>query len=446
MLLLLWQDMSMQAVRLNKELKLKRSASESALAACEQDSHRDSGGPNQLVSAEQATQLDDQISDEHFAVAESVLDKARAECQGNWLTIGHKQFREDFAQFVELTKETQAFQDDDDEEETCCETFYGPGICKQQFVGELSNRYNKLFEHVVEILRLARDIRRREGFVADHPLLLLCDAETGRIVRVFLMGQVSFNPFDATLIEFNLRDDLVAVMATIDGEIESPLIFKLTKLLFGIAQGGEVFNVKTGKYAVVSLSQIRIDDGSIADALGCGAPVQPLRDGDNADSDSSGNDDSVVRTRQALLRKAILGFSNAKTKKSTVGSTKGKAKAVPKRTSQATRSTNRKQEVIEDKSEDSAERQVLLEWKGALEAQLGPCTSGTEKASSSSSSTAMIEGKRANSSASSSKAIPSPIPIVSKTMPWRDEKGYCWCYNPDTGRACQLGRVLKYEK
>ena len=245
---------------------MKRSQSDSALA---QHGRQDEAVLVHQQHTSQSQLPFSDFCDEHFAISEATLDQVRSQCDGNWKDQNHREFRESHGQFVEYADQTASFQEhaETEEEDKCCQTSFGPGMCKEQVAGELRTKYDTLFSEVVDILRTARDVRRHDGYVAQHPLMLICSQDhdssgQGRftIVYVFLLARMSFNPFDSTLLQFSMTGESEAVMATDNGRA---VLHRLQVLLFNIAQTPDVYCVKTGSYKAISLNSIKLDVASL---------------------------------------------------------------------------------------------------------------------------------------------------------------------------------------
>jgi len=426
---------------------LKRSQSDSALA---QHGRQDEAV---LVHQQQTSQSQLPFSDfcdEHFAISEATLDQVRSQCDGNWIDQNHREFRETHGQFVEYTDQTASFQEHEEteEEDKCCQTSFGPGICKEQVAGELRTKYDTLFSEVVDILRTARDVRRHDGYVAQHPLMLICSQDhdavgEGRftIVYVFLLTRMSFNPFDSTLLQFSMASESEAVMATDNGRA---VLHRLQVLLFNIAQTPDVYCVKTGSYKAISLNSIKLDVASLMRP--CVATRVPVQD--EGVSDGSEGEErlglSVNTTRQAMMR-ALQGSkvnkpvkkNNGKgngngNRKNNTGPPKGKSRSKVKSKTSAIADTSQGDV---DKA-GKLDEDTMKEWGVALEHTLGPVPVPLKNPSKKEASSSSLPGVQKQSG-------PPPIPIMSYTMPWRDVRGYCWEFNADSGKARHLGPCLR---
>ena len=440
MYLLFLQEKTDLAVTTNR---IRRSASDSALVNASGDSVCD----NQVVLPAMGPQpVWSTIGDEHFAISESTVDNARANCNGNWVELGHQQFRQNYGQFVECSEDTAALflnqsEEDEDEDAKCCQSSFGPGLCRKRLVSPLLEAYNALFDSVVDLLRSARDVRRTQGYVAHHPLLLLFDGDSDSILRPFVLARVSFNPFDATLLEFQMKpgSDTTAELVTEQGQAK---MHRLPTVLFEIAQTVQRPVLKTSSYMAISLNEIQIDDSK----LQCIADY--INQHSSGASDEEGEDNqqtgalSLRSTKQAMMR-ALQG---SKAVKKTVTKQKPRQtnKNAPRK--KPTKGTGSKEaETVQNADEgvsDHIDVAVLTEWGAALDQQLGPMPLVVSSAAAASSSSSSAVPAAAATAAASSSSGPPPVPIVSKTAPWRDAKGYSWIYNADSGKAFFIGASL----
>ena len=247
------------------------------------------------------------ISDEHFAISETVLDEERARCQGNFIDVGNKQFKETFGAFVELTENTASFQEDEEEEDPKhCQEHLGPNLCKRQ----LCPKYFAYFDEVLSILREARDVRRTVGYVAHHPPLLFCTS-TGSIEHIFLLARISFNPFDATAVQFKMVGELHAELV-VDQDVA--VLHRLPAILFRMAEIEEIYIVKTGSFTAVSLKEIALKGSSVHQCITSGEAVV---EGDGQEGQEESDNEfgtlDLKMTKQHMLR-ALQGSKAAQKK------------------------------------------------------------------------------------------------------------------------------------
>eukprot|EP00438_Fugacium_kawagutii_P032896 Skav234338 [mRNA] locus=scaffold306:500809:502110:+ [translate_table: standard] len=430
------EEQSQLAVNANK---LRRLRSEETLAL-----HPDLDDASRVVAVPPQVPCMDHLADKHFAIAASQVEKARAECQGNWIELGHQAFRDKFGGFVEVTDQSamilEHHEDDAEADVKGCQALLGPGLCRLQLqVEPVAEKYNAYHREVLELLRQARDVRRRDGYVPYHPLLLFCNAQdTGVIKYVFLLARVSFNPFDATLIEFVLEGETRATLKIANG---AAVLHRLPLLLYKLAQLDDDLLPKTGTYSVMSLKEISIDGSRLCSCIADGGSRELVTEEPAKNNDNDTQLDPR-HTWQAVM-KALQGSKSA-TK--TSNKRKGNQDQQRKGNGNEKALMNRKKKTnvnpvqpVEDSEgvSDKIDQTTMVEWGTALETQLGPIplTPVSQPTSSSSSST------RQNPNPDRSTGPP-PIPIVSRTVPWRDERGYCWTYNPSSGKAYPLGQVL----
>ena len=406
--------------------KLRRAQSDSALVG---------GASDDLSLAQPARPLHqggfqstvDELGDEHFAIAEATLDEARSQCEGNWIEQGHQEFRERYGQFVEYSEcsamfAEQAGADQEEQDDKCCQMSLGPNLCKRLFVSPVKEKYDAYFGEVVEILRGARDVRRRDGYVANHPLLLFCadddEPAPGLSIRhIYLLARVSFNPFDATLLECTMMAESRATLAAANGFAS---LHRLPVALFRVAEMVEKYIVKTGSYKAVSLREIELDSSSLRSCSG-----EPVEDG--SDNGEAEGETGILRANQTRLamQKALQGSKANK-----------QVKKIAVKKQRANKSSSKKKKGTEPIAADTADRSALVddeifqEWGSALQERLGPVASG---------STAESPATSSSSSSKPAAASPCPIPVQSFTCPWRDKNGHCWVYKAETSKPYHLG-------
>lgn len=394
---------------------------------------------------------DDNIADEHYAVSEAVIENAREQHSGNWLNDASQEFTSAHGQIVEGTD----VDDPNDEYERECQSFLTPGLCRKDFE-QLPDRFYELSQQFKNVLRHFRDMRRSRGYVPDHALILWCDPLRAESIQdVILLTRMSFSPFDATAVQMQMTGPSTASIVL--SEFPGPEFIPLPRVLLKMAS--TTLEMRVAKYKAISLGQVCISLSELqtADAL---SQQDKHRESDSEDSSS----DEDVDTRTAILKAALHMKPKSKPAQA-----KNKSKPIP---GSSTQKQQQQQSCILDmrkkkqqtqqprqkkKQLDSADKGIAstidgfidTEWAAAKESQVGPLPLSQQSNGRNSGSRCNLAASSATNAAapsnSSSSKAPVPIPIQSFTHPWRDEKGYCWVYDPDKSLPLPLGLAPSHQ-
>ena len=427
------------------------------------------GGGGQLVSVNNDSNLAS-LADEHYAISASKLDAARERHNGNWIKANCQAFQKEHRQILSH----DGPEDNENEiEQSHCQCVLGPGLCQKQIEPEKpeAKLYHSLMGQAKNALRLARAVRRSKGHVSNHVPLLLIQAETEEQLGIYLMVRLSFSPLDATVITLRRTSEQRACLCLVDGmpafDTLCGCIYKIAQQYAGVGNAEqEHVRFKTSEYKAISLSEIELsqartlNDDSLAPLEGDGDADggSSSESGDGGDSSEDGKD---MRSRLRMLRQAV-GKQTTSRGRGQRGGGKGKGRGRgrargqdvnPKRKAKE-KSRSKPDNVTDDQSippapieagegaAKEAHDAIMSEWEGALESQLGPMPSASASGPSSSSATAEASTSTASATAPTSSATQTAIPIESYTEPWRDQKGYCWVYNVESGKPYNLGRNL----
>ena len=396
----------------------------------------------QLVAAS-ASQVGNCLSfmgDENFAISEDALESARNSCDGNWLKLESERFSESFGQSLC----DDASESDSDTEDPSCQSQLCPGVCRR----DLTQAYFSLFDEVKDLLRSFRTLRRQKGFVPHHPLLLFCNKNSKQIASAFLLGRVSFSPFDATVVELEQCAHLTYKMAV---SSTKPNLLPLPSLLYRLQSQTDRLDLKTCEYTVISLGELLLDEATLQSSYEALRAITDKKKTQHDEQDDGDSDAGNMGQLHRLLKKAA-----AKNKPNKPGKECRKRKG----SNQPVSAISKKPRVTVKAnktrpSEDVGEaarvsNELMVAWGEVVIEQHGPICDQQGSSSSKSTSEAAQQPQPkqkpvpASSSASKSDAVPA-VPIVSYTQPWRDSKGYCWVYNPDTKKPSFLGLVLRFE-
>lgn len=432
----------MSALNLNKNTKLMVSCSPSAIdyedgigqVLAENDTdHQHSICPSPRTSCE--------IEDEHYAVAEEIIENARQRSRShneNWLAECSAEFSRNHGKIVEGPCATAAEEDDVDTGTKACQEYLSPGICRQDPIFR-SDRFYQLSQQMKNLLRFSRGIRRTQGYVPDHLLSLWCDPDDrSSIKECMLLTRVSYSPFDATAVQLEMigRNRARIVVKEFPGPefLSLPMILK--------TMSARMWTLYHAKYKALSLGEIEIDLNTVQEP----AIVNGDDGADDNDSSSEG-EESRLSTQHALIKQALQP-ANTKKRRNTTTTTTNTLDPEPKRVKRtapatsfldarkATKSAHSKLGIksVQNDSEnlgvaDDIDRQIMTEWEAAATAQAGPLPPTNPSAS---------HEKAQAESATGSQTVP----VLSKVYPWRDDKGYCWKFNAKNGKAMHLGLEL----
>lgn len=363
------------------------------------------------------------------------------------------QFQSAYGTFTEVGNDLE--DDEDDSPPTDCQSVFAPGICR----ASVPEKYYVLKEYVTNLLRHSRSIRRTSGFVPDHPILLWCSTDSlqasieSKQIQVFLLCRLTFSPFGGTAIEFNMTGERIASLAIASGEAK---FYPLPKLLYMFSLEEGNYFLKTTKYTAISLHEIELDLGSVQD-FSSGLVQQSLShdhgDGGKDDDDMNSGDsdeDNKFKKMSALLKLAV-GEKRRKQKTSVSRKSSNKAAgsiSVKKDSCKLKPKPRQKQEQDPELKEHPEfpgaagdhHDEIVTAWSTALESNLGPVPSEADRNKSKSESLQAQSGP-SSSSRANSQQTENTIPIISKTLPWRDDAGHCWVYNESTQLPLHLGQA-----
>ena len=96
------------------------------------------------------------LGDDHFAIAESRIDQARSNFNGNWLAVNSEAFIEKHGTIIKHSDVTGLVGGDDEDEvadvDTACQDLLAPGLCSKQLD---SNRALKSQYQTLRTMRCA---------------------------------------------------------------------------------------------------------------------------------------------------------------------------------------------------------------------------------------------------------------------------------------------------
>lgn len=405
------------------------------------------------------------LADERYAIAEDIVEAERRSCP-NWMQKQHLQFEQDHGQWLQPPGEDCGDEEDDDQDgQDMCQC--PVDLCARD--AERLDDYHTWFGQCKTVLRIFRTLRKTKGFPPDHPLIIVTTSEVGGIHDltlndggdgglVYLFAKVAFSPFDATLVKLKLQPMGPDVPLTWVARMHSthdglPDVISLDTFLKHCCESfdGENDRIqildycggrKLGELDIKSMETIE----SVLEKVTPAAPG-PV-DGD-ADLEEDKKD---AKKRLELLKRAL----GKDTQKQTRAKPKAGPRPVPK-----PKAVNRQMKQIQ-KNQSQLEGQdpngeddgsgggdpdepgvagaahalIEKEWVGALESELPQVEQAPNPSSSSSSSARPREQ-------------PPPSP---STLPWKDDRGYCFypCDGKAKGRylgaSAQLSLVWRFAK
>ena len=362
------------------------------------------------------------IADKRYAISEDLVEKNRREYQGNWVEDRHANFVTQHGQLVECDGQ-DAWSDDEGEEDACCS-----GVCVK-LIEAVQTRFDALKQQCLALLRSVRAVRRDQGYVPNHALLLVMHAETQALLQIHVLGRVSFSPFDFTAVHLHPSEQRNgSVMGEIVSLHGAAVMHNMDQLLVDLA-GRSNICLATAHYDAVTLGSIRLKLGSQqtlerlqAGVHGVGGMVN--RRGVEA---ASSDEDDVLHHRSDLLQRALGQGPKKRAQPQRKKSTKAKASAAKARARRSATDTA----AVPDEAAGSAQvagmdakidHAIATSWSEALEADLGGIAHNPAAASSSSSARPAVEA------------------VEQVKTPWADEKGHVFVMVPDPNK---LGEFKK---
>ena len=179
------------------------------------------------------------LGDKHFAIAEDLVEQDRKVHTGHvsWMQHGHQQFCEEHGSVIEMD-DGAADDASEVEEEVTCESQFAPCVCAQQ-IQRVHAEYTTLRDQCVALLRSLRAIRRGNGYVPAHGLLIVLEGAC--VKEMYFLARLSFSPFDFSAVQFQPRSsslngaieaDLVVVAGTAVMHQMAQLLYKLVVVMW----------------------------------------------------------------------------------------------------------------------------------------------------------------------------------------------------------------------
>ena len=396
------------------------------------------------------------LGDDHFAISESSLDAGRANHAGNWLADKAAEFTRSFGDIVATDTAAEPEDTLGDDEFQGCQSRLCPGLCDQA-VSNIAASYGRVQEQVKNLLRHSRAVRRADGYVANHLPLLICRSVDGdpqgvEVCRIYMLARVTFSPFDATAIEFEMTGKWTAQMAvsTLTSHAgQGAMFMTLPSLVFDLAHLDlSTMMLRTARYSATSLRGITLHHDSLQGPDAVAGPV--CDDDDDADPRELRSLDAKRNLFRLALRGKDKPTSHTTSSHRRLQLRQGRAKPARQAKQRVHDGSNTPSQVepvpqlpkpegesipVQEDASARCDAEVEAAWHAAIDAQ-----NPIEAASASSSRPSPSTSAKPSSSAVFKKCEP----ILSRTSPWRNEQGYCFIYRPDTDLAVQIGLVLTH--
>ena len=342
------------------------------------------------------------LADEHYAVSEKMVDQCRATYEGNWILDNDQQFLNQHGSLIEAATTGEDSEDEAEPRESHCQAKFCPGICAKD-VAAVQRRFDLLKGQCVALLRYLRSVRREQGFVPKHGLLMVKHAGSD-IPELHLMARVAFSPFDFTAVELKPKLDSDGVLlADIQMLGGTAVMRPMAQLLLELA-GRAAITLHSAEYKTLSLGSIMVVGSSeqalisLQDAGLAGNRQQE----DAAGSSGSEDEAMLMLEKRASLLKRAMGVGRRQ-----AGQQGQKTKRQPGAARQA--SSDRRAIKQAPATADSQHEQAIAEeWASMTEHRLGD---GARSSSSSSSSAP-------NAAANVQPARPQQF------RPWKDDNGH----------------------
>ena len=402
---------------------------------------------NELVLSQpksQFGQFGSDLADKHYAIAEKVLDEERAKTAG-WMKNYSAAFEQEHGNVADPPAEAES---DDDDAEKCDDEVCPAGACCKAVRTLLY--YDAWMECFRTTLRIARSLRKHQGYVPEHPLVALRPKDSTELVlgdTVWLLAKISFRPYDCCILRLTVESENPCVAAMVPNCDGLPNVVSLQGLLKEISDhcNPQEFVMVVLTYSGRMFGKVEILSWeSLEDAAN-----KTTKAGEPAALDSEEEQEQKeMKFRSDLLRKALNASADTKpdkpkkpVKKSAkqnqrkANKAKGKSKgkdASPQDELPAVQDAEFEQEDPEEPGlAGQAHRELEQAWTEALEKELP--TPPASFASGSSTSAAAAGGNVAAS-------VPETETISAK--PWKDDKGHVFLPQDGKPHALHLGLGL----
>ena len=252
-----------------------------------------------------------------------------------------------------------------------------------------------------------------------------------------MLVRLSFKPLDATAIRLEASADTASV-ATTDGAPEFKTLPSLIRDL-ATQNAGKQVHLRAGRYATVSLSEVRIT-GTSAIAEG---EHQQASSGEE-DDDDFGQGLKLLKQVTGKTKPRGRGRGSGSATSRGVGNGRGRGGGQGRGQNVGSAPKGRAKRQAQPKSNPSGSdaealqnSEIMNAWADVLSDQCGgPLPSIAERPGP-------APEQATSSSAAGCGSYKGPIPIKSTTHPWRDEKGHAWVWSEEKQIPCNMGRAPK---
>lgn len=398
---------------------------------------------NELVLSQPKSGFGPDLADKHFAIAEKLLDEERAKTAG-WMKNYSAGFEQEHGNIADPPAEAES----DDDDEKCDDEVCPAGACCKAV--RTLRYYDAWMECFRTTLRMARSLRKHQGYVPEHPLVALRSKDSTELLlgdTVWLLAKVSFRPYDACILRLTVESENPCVAAMMPNHDGLPNVVSLQGLLKEVSDhcnpqdfvmvvltySGRMF----GKVEILSVENLE------------DAAKKTSKAGEAAALDSEEEQEQKeMKFRSDLLRKALNASADTKpdkpkkpvkksTKQNQRKTTKAKGKSKGKDASpQDELPAVQDAELEEEDPEEpglagQAHREIEHAWSEALEEELPkpPAPSASD-----SSVSAAATGGNVAASIPETQTIPG--------RPWKDDKGHVFLPQNGKAHALHLGLGL----
>ena len=380
------------------------------------------------------------LADKHFAISEKLLDEERAKMAG-WMRNTSAAFEQEHGNAADPPVE------DDDDNEKCDDEVCPAGACCQAV--RALRYYDAWMECFKTTLRIARALRKHQGYVPQHPLVTLRpkdSTELGLGDTVWLLPRISFRPYDCCILRLTVEsvNPCIAAMVTNCDGLPNvvPLQAQLREISDRCSPQDFVMVVLTysgsnfGKVEILSVENLE------------DAANKSTKAGEPAALDSEEEQEQKeMKARADLLRKALNASADTKPDKPKkpvkkpvnqrkTNKAKGKSKgkdARPQDELPAVQDAEFEQDDPEEPGlAGQMHRELEQSWNEALDEELPKPPASSASGSSTS---AVATGATSPAVTGGNASVPETIP----EKPWKDSKGNVFLPRDGKPYAVHLG-------
>ena len=237
------------------------------------------------------------LGDKDFAISVANVEQSRHNYNGNWIADKHANFCQLYGS---ITVPYMADDEEEQEPELSCQSLYGAGLCAKQLL-RVQPLYDKLKAQCASLLRQLRSVRRSQGYVPIHGVLIVVAEDRETLLEMYMLSRVSFSPFDFSAVRLHLRHHNLPAHADTDiSSTDRVASFQcMAKLLYDLAVRRPGL-LATANYKAVSLGTIVVDGPiSMLEDLLVRCVAQRVIDSE------TDKEESIIEQRKSLLKRAF---------------------------------------------------------------------------------------------------------------------------------------------